>query len=794
MVVHGPGRTAALLDDADALAPGLDHRIRCAISGFGDHGPLADLPARDVLVAAHLGLCADQTGWQPGPSYLVHHVPSVGAGLLAVQGILAALLVRRRTGHGQRVATSLFAAALAMSGRVEAGQPFRDRGLSTRPRGTSPLYSVYACADDRWIQFGCLHAGFVERAVATLGIESAVAPLRTDPGFGDGVSPTTESVREPFYAAVAAAVATRPRAAWLAAFEAADVPVAAVLESEAYLDTEQGRANGFAAIEDPVLGRIEMLGPAVRLGRTPARVRAGRPALGQPRDGGGRSPDAVLSASYATDAATPPVEASIGASGPLEGLVVVEIANVIAGPMTGRYLADLGARVIKLESVEGDIFRQQDVPEFRPLNAGKHGIALDLKTTEGRDIALRLLERADVLVNNLRPGAAERLGLGDSAVRTRSPGLVYCQVSAFGTSGPEALRAGGDPLAGAYTGMQAAQGGAGDPVYVRGAPIDYTAALLATTGILLALVARDRSGLGQPVETSLLDAGALLNAPGMVRWAGRPRRDDRAASQYHRDALVGLYAAHDGWLAISVESDREWAALAAALGEPALDGDPAYGDTAARIANDAALTDEIGRRIASDATDRWLAQFRDTGVPAAPVRAPVGLGLRDPAIVDNGLVADVVDPDLGPIRLAHGWIQLSGSRVGCRSGTPRLGADTDAILAELGIVRDAPGAEAVASAPSGDPADDRHHGCDAGPDRPRDRTVQPAHRSRGPAPLRRDDRGPAAVADQRGCGREQPIRRPRGRPDLPHRHASARDAGDRGAGDHDPVRERRRRR
>src|SRR4051812_39092458 len=207
VVVLGRGPLAARIDDASLLRTGdKDRLVRCSIDGFGERGPLAHLPARDVLVSATTGWCADQVGWSPGPSYPVHHPASVGAGLLAVQGILAALLVRRRTGRGQRVSTSLLAAALAMSGRVEASQPFRDRGLSARARGTSPLYSVYECADGRWIQFGCLHAGFVERAITALGIGDAIAPLRADGGFADGVTPTSESVSRPFYAAVEAAV------------------------------------------------------------------------------------------------------------------------------------------------------------------------------------------------------------------------------------------------------------------------------------------------------------------------------------------------------------------------------------------------------------------------------------------------------------------------------------------------------------------------------------------------------------------------------------------------------------
>lgn len=681
IIVHGRGRLGSLLEGIEANdEAGARRRIRCSIDGFGTRGPLASLPARDLLVAAHLGIAADQRGWLSGPSYPVHHVPSVGAGLLAVQGILAALLVRSRTGRGQRVATSLLAASLSMSGRVEADYAFPDRGLSARPRGTAPLYSVYACADDRWIQFGCLHAGFVERAVEALGIVDEIAPLRAEPGFGDGVSPTSEAARDPFYAAVEIAVRKRPRDAWLAILNAADVPVAPVLESAAFLEDPQGRHNGFLTVDDPTVGRVESPGPAVRLSETPARLVAPPPSLGQRGSSVGQSAGAA--GSIRTAAAELPTRAQ-GSEWPLGGIVVVEIANVIAGPMTGRYLADLGARVIKIESLDGDIFRQQAVPEFHALNAGKLSLSLDLKSGEGREIALSLLERADVLVNNLRPGAAERLGLGDDVLRERNARLVNCQISAFGTTGPYALRAGGDPLAGAYTGMQHAQGGADHPVYVRGAPIDYTSALVATIGILLGLVARQRIECGQIVDTSLLDAGVVLNIPGLVRWAGRPLRDDRAASQHRRDALVGLYETADNWLAIAIESDNEWNAFAAALGTPRLDADPRFRDSASRSAHDRELTEAVGARLRTASLERWLAGLSAVGVPAAPVREPGALSLADSEIADNDWATEIQHPELGPLRIAHGWLAFSRSRSGCRSAAPALGRDNAAILKEM---------------------------------------------------------------------------------------------------------------
>jgi crotonobetainyl-CoA:carnitine CoA-transferase CaiB-like acyl-CoA transferase len=654
-------------------------QIWCSIDGFGPQGPLKALPARDLLVAAHAGTCADQHGWAPGPSYPVHQVRSIGAGLLAVQGIVAALFERGRTGRGEHVRTSLFAASLAMSGRVEADHPFRDRGLSTQARGTSPLYAMYSCSDGRWIQFGCLHGAFVERAIEALGIEEAVRCLRVDPGFGDGVAPTTDSVRRPFYGAVAKAVRSRTQSEWLRILLAADVPVAPVLRDAEFLDDPQGRANGVVLTVDQHRGSIGSVGHSVRVrpyvdgeiepSPSDEELEPSVPPTGRrrkrPRSQRWRSRDA-------------------SESGPLSGTTIVEIGNVIAGPMAGRFLADLGATVVKLEPLTGDIFRQQAVPEFHPLNAGKLGIAIDLKTGPGRDAAVRLVDRADVLLSNLRPDALSRLGLGEPALRKGNRNLVFCQVSAFGSSGPYAARPGGDPLAGAYTGMQSAQGRRGKPVYIRGAPIDYTAALLATAGILLALVARQRSGRGQRVDTSLLDAGALLNAPALVRRHDRLARSPMARTQYRRDALTGLYELPGGWVAIAVASDAEWTALAIGLGEPRLDRDQRFTTRSNRARHDGELSQEIAARLRSADVAIWERRLARLGVPATRVLRTDELGLMQRTIAANGLATVVHDPHLGPLRIADGWLQFSRLITGCRAPAPALGADTPRVLDWLG--------------------------------------------------------------------------------------------------------------
>ena len=490
MITLSPRSSDNLASLFRRIAPGNQRLITCSIGGFGSRGDLADRPCSDALIAAYMGRCADQVGWEPGPSHIVHLVPSIAAGLLSVQGVLAAVMVRERTGRGQDLETSLLAAALAAAELVDGPDVPAARPLSPNPRGVAPFYSLFECADKRWLQLGCLHAGFVKNAIAALELAGEIEEITADPGFGDGVTIASQEASKRLYEVVERAIMRRPLTEWLARLDAADVPASPVEPSEDYLDDPQGRENGIAEVSDPRVGPVVQVAGFVRLGGLPAQPRSA-PEVGEHQDLPAPQPGSTEGTVAGSKV--------FATSGPLEGVVVLELANIIAGPLVGRCLAELGADVIKLESLEGDVFRQQRAPEFLALNSGKRSVAVDLKHPIGKELGRELAERADVVVNNMRPGVAERLGLGYNDLRGVNPGLVYCQVTAFGVRGPYAARPGGDPLAGAFTGMQWAQGRCdfgGRPEYVRGAPIDNVAGLLATVGILAALVARDGSRRG----------------------------------------------------------------------------------------------------------------------------------------------------------------------------------------------------------------------------------------------------------------------------------------------------------
>jgi crotonobetainyl-CoA:carnitine CoA-transferase CaiB-like acyl-CoA transferase len=638
--------------------------VACSITGFGSKGPLADVSADDASVSTYAGLCADQIGWMPGPSYLAHPLPSTAAALLAVQGIVAALIERARSGVGVVMETSLLAAVFAMSGQVRGDLVPRPRTLSASPRGSAPFYSLFECQDRAWLQLGCLHGGFVQKAIDALGLRQSLQPILDDPRFGDGVTIASEEISRPLLAAMDRTFRDEPRVAWLSQLDGGDVPVAPVLSSKDFLDDPQAKVNGLATVHDEDVGALTEVGPFIRLSRSTHAIGDGAPRLGV------HAPAPVERLrDIGTSTTSVPTRLA------LEGVVVLELSNIIAGPMVGRCLAELGADVIKLESPQGDIFRQQSAPEFLPLNVGKRSICIDLKDPDGNACGRRLAGLADVIVNNMRPGVAERLGLGWDAVRAMNPAAVYCQVTAFGSSGPYALRPGGDPLAGAFTGMQSAQGGAvGKPVYVRGAPIDNVAGMLGAFGILLALSERQRSGVGQRVDTSLLDAGALLNCHAMVSGSFE---HPKPSSQYGPHSLERLYEASDGWLYLRVPTQGSWETFCRALGAPHLLSDGRFATPELRRTNDAALADAVGTLLAQLTVDSVRASLHPSGALCMAVHQGTG-DLADRQAIANGWVELFAHPTLGDLQMFTGW--FGGIRKAQLGPPPLLGQQGAEVL------------------------------------------------------------------------------------------------------------------
>ena len=360
---------------------------------------------------------------------------------------------------------------------------------------------------------------------------------------------------------------------------------------------------------------------------------------------------------------------------PLDGIRVVDLTSYIAGAYAAMQLADLGADVVKVESPEGDSFRE--LPGFFGWNRGKRSISVDLKTPEGRAIVERLATGGDVFMENMRPGVAERLGVGWTRFAALNPRLVYCSVTAFGSTGPGAERPGFDPIFQALGGLMTLQGFGGPPQYLRTAPTDYYTAALATQAILAALFARERTGRGQRVETSLLRGVLALQSGVAVDYPSKP-------SLVRDNPTYRLYQAGDGqWFFLAVGNQSFWVKLCKALGLEHLADDPRFGSWLLRIQNNADLLPILEARFREQSRAEWLDVLAAHDIPAAPVQ-PLLDFFEDPAVRHHGLVHEYDHPEVGRLRLMGQPLVFAETPTRDPGPPPTLGQHTDAILSELG--------------------------------------------------------------------------------------------------------------
>lgn len=379
--------------------------------------------------------------------------------------------------------------------------------------------------------------------------------------------------------------------------------------------------------------------------------------------------------------------------GPLAGVKVIEFAHIMAGPVCGLMLADMGADVIKVEKVPGGDDTRRTLPpdvdgesaSFLMMNRNKRGIALNLKTRGGRDVARRLLADADVAIENYRKGTMDRLGLGYDEVSGFNPGIVYAELSGFGRTGPYANRAGFDLIAQGMSGIMSITGaGGGGPPTKCGPPLsDITAGILAAMGVLGAYIHRQKTGEGQRVDTSLFEAAithtywqsAMTFATGISPGA--------LGSAHPLSAPYQAFEASDGWITVGAANQTNWLRLLDALERPDLQEDPRFADDAQRMSNldtlVAALTDIFKRRPVAD----WLECLERAGVPAGPVLDIAGMQ-ADPQALARGMITEAPHTRVGPVKTLGHPVHYSATPAEITRGAPLLGEHTREVLAEHG--------------------------------------------------------------------------------------------------------------
>ena len=384
-------------------------------------------------------------------------------------------------------------------------------------------------------------------------------------------------------------------------------------------------------------------------------------------------------------------------AGPLAGIRVLELAHVMAGPVCGLMLADLGADVVKVERLPGGDGSRSFVPPelqgesaaFMVLNRGKRGMALDLRRPEGIDVVRRLAAGADVLIENFRVGTMERMGLGWEELSRANPRLVYCQITGFGRTGPLAEAGGFDLIAQGYSGLMSITGeGPGrDPVKV-GAPVtDITAGILAAMGAGAALLERERTGRGQLVDTSLFEAGIALTYWQSAIALATGSSPGPLGTAHPLSAPYQAFRTADGWVNVGASNAATWTRLTEAIGRPQLRDDPRFTENGDRMAHLAELCEVLAPVFLGRGTAEWLTRLGAAGVPSGPV-ASIGEMLEHPQTRAREMVVEVEHGRLGTVRSLGSPVKLSGSGPRARRrGAPRLGEHTLEVLEESGWSR-----------------------------------------------------------------------------------------------------------
>ncbi len=375
---------------------------------------------------------------------------------------------------------------------------------------------------------------------------------------------------------------------------------------------------------------------------------------------------------------------------PLDGIRVVDLSRVLAGPYCSLLLADMGAEVVKVEEPgRGDDtrawppFQGGEATYFMSVNRGKKSLTLNMKHAEGTAILRRLLEGADVLLENFRPGTLERLGFGYGAVHGVNPRLVYCSISGFGESGPEAGRPGYDLIVQGESGIMDITGFPdGPPVKVGNSIADLAAGTMAAHGIVLALFARERTGQGQKVEIAMVEVmAALLTYHGQAYFAtGKSPR--RRGNQHPSIVPYEVFEAADGYLTVGVANNSLWTRFCQALERPDLTTDPRFDTEARRVENRDVLIPLLAVVFATASVAHWLERLGQAGVPAGKIKE-VGEVLESEHLRARGAVVSVAHPTAGPMRMVGPPIRLSGTPAEAAAPAPLLGEHTDEILGKL---------------------------------------------------------------------------------------------------------------
>jgi formyl-CoA transferase len=375
----------------------------------------------------------------------------------------------------------------------------------------------------------------------------------------------------------------------------------------------------------------------------------------------------------------------------LEGIRVLDVTQVMAGPFCAMQLCDMGADVIKVEPPGGDSTRRMagasgtDSPGFNAVNRGKRGIVLDLKTAAGHEAFRRLLGRADVLIENYRPGVMGSFGLDYRTLAPQFPALIYASISGYGQTGPDAAKGGFDLIAQGVSGLMSVTGEPGRPPVKVGVPLtDLGAGLFALSAILAALHYRSRTGRGQHIDTSLVEAGIALSVWEAAQYFAGGDVPGPLGSAHRMLAPYQAIRCADGYITLGAGSDRLFQWLCDLLGHPEWATDPEFANDTLRVRNRASLVARIEAITVEHPREHWLAQFDSAGIPCGPIN-DYAEAFANPQIQARGMVVEIDHPTLGHVRTPGSPLKMSETPAIVGRRAPLLGEHTREVLREAGF-------------------------------------------------------------------------------------------------------------
>lgn len=667
--------------------------IYARMTGFGSIGPYRNYPAYEPVVMAKLGRMLQFQGLtdREGPSYAALQIATHACAMASVSGIVAALLSRSKSGIGNVLDTSLLRSMLAYEMGGMLWQDLGDQGKIEVPPspGSAPKpmpninYHPFQASDGSWVQLGNLLPHLLENFLKMSGLTKFIQGPKHE-GLPIGWD---EKDGETFRNTMLAHMQKKSSREWMGQFiEDGGVAAHPYLTTQEALDDPDLVKNGHVA---NVHG-MRQLGLLGTFTRSPGQIN--------------RAPN--LDADGDEDFARRPQEKGIDLAGkkltaPLEGITVLEFGAIIAAPLAGSCLADMGARVIKIEPQGGDPFRAigGGFGAIR-VNGGKESIILDLKKSDAQKIAHELVTRADILIHNFRPGVAERLGIGFEDVIRLNPKLVYLQSNGYGPNGPGALRPSTHPIPGAALGGALWQAG-GKPSHKLEGPEklreisrrlfqanevnpDPNTAVVILATALLGLFWAQKTGEGQQIFVDMFGANAYANWDDFLDYKGKEPRKPLDAELYGLGALHRLYPAKEGWIYFQLETQIEWE-MFCKLVESKLNDDPQFSSVENRNKNDRALSEELKTLFAQKSSKEWESSLANKGIGCVQADAslPPNFWLKNDHAKANSLTAQVHHPRWkeharpGPlIDFSQGTTELKGS--------PARGQHSNALLDELG--------------------------------------------------------------------------------------------------------------